>query len=54
MARLDKGKGRTNVGAPRGSPLSLLIFLIYIAPILEDMEIMKTTIMVLFVTGRVH
>jgi len=33
-----RGKGRTNVGAPQGSPLSPVIFLIYMAPILEEME----------------
>ena len=31
-------QGRTNVGAPQGSPLSPVIFLIYMAPILEEME----------------
>ena len=33
-----RGKGKTNVGVPQGSPLSPVIFLIYMAPILEDME----------------
>jgi len=33
-----RGKGRTNVGAPQGSPLSPLIFLIWMAPIIEKME----------------
>ena len=33
-----RGRGRTNVGAPQGSPLSPVIFLIYMAPILEEME----------------
>lgn len=33
-----RGNSRTNVGAPQGSPLSPVIFLIYMAPILEDME----------------
>lgn len=33
-----RGNGKTNVGVPQGSQLSLVIFLIYIAPILEDME----------------
>ena len=33
-----RGKGRTNVGAPQGSPLWPVIFLIYMAPILEEME----------------
>ena len=32
------GQGRTNVGALQGSPLSPVIFLIYMAPILEEME----------------
>ena len=36
------GKGRrvwkTNVGVPQGSPLSLVVFLVWIAPILEYME----------------
>ena len=33
-----RGQGKTNVGAPLGSPLSPVIFLIYMAPILEEME----------------
>ena len=33
-----KGRGRTNVGVPQGSPLSPVIFLIFMAPILEEME----------------
>ena len=33
-----RGRGKTNVGAPQGSPLSPVIFLIYMAPILEAME----------------
>ena len=32
------GTGRTNVGVPQGSPLSPVIFLIFMAPILEEME----------------
>ena len=34
----DRGNGRTNIGAPQGSPLSPVVFLIWMAPILEDME----------------
>ena len=34
----DRGEGRTNLGVPKGSPLSLMIFLIWMAPILEEME----------------
>ena len=33
-----RGNGKTKVGVPQGSPLSLVVFLIYMAPILEDME----------------
>ena len=33
-----RGKGKTNIGAPQGSPLSLVIFLIWIAPIITKME----------------
>lgn len=33
-----RGTGKTNVGVPQGSPLSPVIFLIFMAPILEDME----------------
>ena len=33
-----RGRGKTNVGAPQGSPLSPVIFLIYMALILEAME----------------
>ena len=33
-----RGKSKTNVGASQGSPLSLVISLNYMAPILEDME----------------
>ena len=32
-----RGHGKTNVGVPQGSPLSSVVFLIYMAPILEDM-----------------
>ena len=35
---VTKGRGRTNVGVPQGSPLSLVIFIIFMAPILEEME----------------
>ena len=34
-----RGRGKTNVGAPQGSSLSLVVFLIFMAPIkLEAME----------------
>jgi len=33
-----RGKGRTNIGALQGSPLSLVIFLIWMAPIITKME----------------
>ena len=33
-----RGEGKTNVGVPQGSPLSPVVFLIYMAPILKDME----------------
>jgi len=33
-----QGKGKTNIGAPQGSPLSPVIFLIYMAPIITKME----------------
>ena len=33
-----KGRGRINVGVPQSSPLSPVIFLIFMAPILEEME----------------
>jgi len=33
-----RGKGKTNIGAPQGSPLSLGIFLIWMAPIITKME----------------
>jgi len=33
-----QGKGKTNIGAPQGSPLSLVIFLIWMAPIITKME----------------
>ena len=32
------GRGSANVGVPQGSPLSLVVFLIWMAPILEKME----------------
>ena len=34
-----RGKGKTNVGAPQGSPLSPVVSLIFMAPILQVMEI---------------
>ena len=33
-----RGKGKTNSGAPQGSPLSPVIFLIWMAPIITKME----------------
>ena len=33
-----RGKGKTNMGVPQWSPLSLVVFLIWMAPILEEME----------------
>ena len=32
-----RGKGKTNIGAPQGSPLSLVIFLLWMAPIITKM-----------------
>ena len=37
-----RGLGTTNVGVPQGSPLSPIIFLIFMAPILEEMETIMT------------
>lgn len=34
----DRGVGKTNVRVPKGSPLSPVVFLIWMAPILEEME----------------
>ena len=34
----DRGVQKTNVGVPQGSPLSPVVFLIWMAPILEEME----------------
>ena len=34
----DRGGGKTNVGMPQGSTLSLLVFLLWMVPILEEME----------------
>jgi len=36
--RIVRGRGKTNVGAPQGSPLSRVIFLIWMAPIIEKMD----------------
>ena len=36
--KVVRGRGKTNVGAPQGFPLSLVVFLIFMAPILEAME----------------
>jgi len=33
-----RGNGKTNIGAPQGSPLSPVIFLIWMAPIISKME----------------
>jgi len=33
-----RGKGKTNIGVPQGSPLSPVIFLIWMAPIIMKME----------------
>ena len=33
-----KGRGRINLGVPQGSPISPVIFLMFMAPILEEME----------------
>ena len=33
-----KGRGRINIRVPQGSPLFPVIFLIFMAPILEEME----------------
>ena len=38
MGWVNKGKGKTNVGGPQGSPLKPVVFLIFMAPILEAME----------------
>ena len=34
----DRGNGRKNIGVPQGSPLSPVVFLMWMAPILEEME----------------
>ena len=34
----DRGQGKTNMGVPQGSPLSLVVFFIWMAPIPEEME----------------
>ena len=33
-----RGQGSANIGVPQGSPLSPVVFLIWMAPILEKME----------------
>ena len=33
-----RGQGITNIGVPQGSPLSPVVFLIFMAPILHNME----------------
>ena len=33
-----RGMGRSTVGVPQGSPLSPVLFLVWMAPILEEME----------------
>lgn len=35
---MDRGEGKTNLGVPQGFPLLPVIFLIWMAPILEEME----------------
>ena len=37
--RKTRGRGKTNLRAPQGSPLSPIIFLIWMAPIIKKMEI---------------
>ena len=32
------GRGAATKGVPQGSPLSLVLFLVFMAPILEEME----------------
>ena len=34
-----RGAGKTNLGAPQGSPVSLIIFLIRMAPIIKKLDI---------------
>ena len=34
----DRGVGKTHIGVPQGSLLSPVVFLIWMAPILEEME----------------
>jgi len=36
--RRVRGRGRTNIGAPQGSPVLPVLFLIWIAPIITKME----------------
>lgn len=33
-----RGMGRAVTGVPQGSPLTLILFLVYMAPILKEME----------------
>ena len=40
---VTKGRGRTNVGVPQSSPLSPVIFLIFMEPILEEMKAKLTS-----------
>ena len=37
--RKTKGRGKTNLEAPQGSPLSSIIFVIWMVPIIKKMEI---------------
>ena len=38
----NKGPGKTNVGVPQGLPLSPIVFLIFMAPIMDEMETTST------------
>jgi len=46
-----RGRGRTNVGAPQGSPVSPVLFLIWITPIIAEIE---TALEMKFVGKRVE